>query len=108
MGRQVHNLVNRIGDSRIPHGRRVIPVPLHHGYELLWKLHAAQGYHALNLFFIYNRHDPGFHRNPDARQVKPIPETVKILVVKKELGNQLADPCIHLLLKVPDVLHQVP
>ena len=96
-GCQVHNLVYRVGDSRVPHGNGVIPVPLHHGDEFFRQLYAAQGYHALNLLFVDHRHDSGLHRNMDSNQIHPFPEAVKILVVKEKLGDKLADTSVHLI-----------
>ncbi len=56
--RQIYDLVCRVGDTRIAHCFRIMLVALHHCGKLAGQMHTAQRYHALNLLFIDNRHDP--------------------------------------------------
>ena len=55
--------------------------------------HAAKRHHAFDLFFVRNGHDACFNGNVDVRQAAAFEEPIKIVVVEKELRDELCCAC---------------
>ena len=106
-GDQVGNLINGIGDARLPHGLGVIAVAGQNAGQLPGQRGTAHGHHALDGGLAQHRHDPRLNGHFNPRQTAPLPETEEIVVVKKQLANQVGYTGIHLLLEVADVRDHV-
>ena len=68
---------------------------------------AAHGHHALNGGFAQHGHDTRLNGHFNPSQTAPLPEAEKIVVVKKQLADQVGYTGIHLLLEIADVRDHV-
>ena len=63
--------------------------------------------HPRQVFLRGDRHDPGDDRHPDAGQLAPLTEIVKVGVAEKELGADVVGAGVHLALEIVELVQAV-
>ena len=104
VGVEVDDLVGRVGDTRLLHGRGVMPELIHQRGKAAGHEGSRQLERALHLIRTRDGHDTGDHGHRNARLADLIEEIIVQIVIKKHLGGQEIATRIHLFLEVSDVL----
>ena len=76
----------------------MVPVPGQNTGQLAGHAGTAHGNHALNGVFGQHGHNAGLNGNIDARDAAALQKAEEVLVVKKELADQMLGAGIHLFL----------
>ena len=107
VGNQVYNLLDGVCDAGILHGSGVISIAVHDADKFFRKAGSTQRNHPFNLLAVGYRHDARFDGNGDARLPHPIQKVVVVVVVKKQLRDQVGSTGSHLFLQVQQVFLQI-
>ena len=101
---QVDDLIGRVGNARLLHGRRVAAELVHKRLEPLRDVRAGKLQRAVDLIRICDRHDARDHRHRNAGLANLVQEIVQKIIVKEHLRGQKFTAGVNLFLKETNVL----
>lgn len=103
-GKQINNLICRIGDASLLHSLLVISKTVYHRAEPLRQCGSGKKTDPFDLASAGNRHDSRNHRNRDPLFPDPVQKVVQDGIIKKHLCGQKVHATVYLVLQVNDVI----
>lgn len=101
---QVHNLFGGVKDAGVEKGFGVIAVAAEEARELGRHACATERHGALDLVQVSDGHDACFDGRINPCPLGFLTEGIKLIVIEKQLGDQVINPAIDLDFQVFDIL----
>jgi len=101
---QVHNLLGGVKDAGVEQRFGVIAVAAEEARELSRHAGATERHGALNLVQVSDGHDACFDGHINPGTLGFLTEGIKLIVIEKQLGDQVINPAIDLDFQVFDIL----
>ncbi len=104
VGIQINDLIRRVGDSCLLHGRRIAAETVNEADKAMRHERAGEFDRALNLCGTCDRHNAGDNGHRNSRLADFVKETVQKVIIKRHLRCQKIKTGIHFFLQIADIL----